>query len=75
MNTYNEVFHEKIHSEKPNEELRKIIGYSHKKEKQIAEKAHGLEIDVLTSWLAQKSESELSHILNAIVRETNFKRK
>ena len=82
MNKYNEVPHEKINSEKTNEMLRNMVEYGHKKERQIVDNLLAQEspdnfvksIDFLTECLSSKSESELSHVLNVIVRETHLKK-
>lgn len=77
IQSYNAVPHTKIKSEKsPNEDLRRLMEIGHKKEKetvgQLSDK--GLNIDLLTNYLAISSETEMSHVLNTIVRETKEKK-
>lgn len=82
MNEYNEVPHTKIPINPMNEELRKMIEYGHKKEKDTAERI----IDPITKLclvshlsplidiLATTTDGELSHVLNYIVREIKRKK-
>ncbi len=71
MLVYNSIPHQKINSEKsPNELIRNLIKIQQQKDREIVEKLIGIEL--LTEYLATKSEAELSRVLNVIVRETKM---
>ena len=63
-----------IHQEKPNGELIKWVGYGHKKELEISneifDSCYETGLDPLIMTLAEKSDADLSRVLNTLVRET-----
>lgn len=78
MNTYNEVPHSKIPKAPLNELIRNMISYGHKKDKvivnEIFDYVYQTGLSPLTDLLATMDESELSKVLNVIVRETEKKK-
>lgn len=77
MNSYNEIKHEKVISDKKNNELlTSLIKLGHDKEKEVAELLMGKTyLNSLTDMLATTTEADLSKLINYIVRETKRKKK